>query len=176
MIYKKSGSHLYNLGWLGLFPIIGAFIGIRLIYLGISKYKDKKLIKIGILAFSITVLFYIGQWLIGSYTYYGGYAWVDLSNWELNELVTKIESYKLRTGSYPDSLNQLLIFDSTIHITDPIITRDPRLKNKKYNYKNYQNSYVLFSSGLDQIPNTKDDIYPINLLQDWINRKNHIKK
>ena len=49
-IQQKSGSHLYGRGFLGLIPLIGAFIGVGLILLGTFKYKNKKLALIGVAA------------------------------------------------------------------------------------------------------------------------------
>ena len=84
---------------------------------------------------------------------------------QLNSLVKNIEFYKLQNGVYPDSLKQLLIDDKVAPIHDPIAG----MKSKRDNYFNYRkvnDNYTLFSSGPDGIPNTKDDLYPIIIIND----------
>jgi hypothetical protein len=47
-------------------------------------------------------------------------------------------------------------------IDDPISDVKIKYDKKpvKFNYQRVGNHYYLFSSGVDEIPNTKDDIYP----------------
>ena len=82
----------------------------------------------------------------------------------INSLVRDIEYYKLKNGSYPNSLEQLSSNDNIVQIYDPILTRRPGANETKFNYKKTGDTYILFSSGLDRIANTKDDIYPTESL------------
>lgn len=71
-----------------------------------------------------------------------------------------IEFYKIQHGKYPDSLPQLLKDDEFAPIYDR--TRASRLGSKLplFNYEKVGDKYVLFSSGPDGVPNTKDDLHP----------------
>jgi hypothetical protein len=75
----------------------------------------------------------------------------------LNGLIKNVEYYKIQNGKYPDNLKQLENPDDFIFTHDPT---QSELKNDYYNYKNLGENFLLFSSGSDQIRNTKDDIYP----------------
>ena len=72
----------------------------------------------------------------------------------MNNLIKDIEFYKIQNGEYPKTLNDL----DSYSIYDP--TQDSKGKNNCFNYKLIGDKYLLFSSGIDRIPNTKDDIYP----------------
>ena len=157
---KKSGRHLYGRGWLGLIPLIGGFVGIGLIALGIFKYKDKKLTLIGFAALLFTVLIYSYLFYDLQYSERGRRTHIEFTERFLNDMVKNIEFYKLQKGAYPDSLKQLTEVDPNVIITDyfPIGKKDE--KQSYYNYKKTDSSYTVYSSGFDGIPNTKDDIYP----------------
>ena len=161
---SNSGKHLYGRGWLGLIPLVGGFVGIGLIILGVFKYRDKKLIIIGTAALLFTVAIYSSLFYITAYSDTVGKGTAKISEKFLNSLVKDIEYYKLKNGSYPDSLEQLRSNDDIVQIYDPILTRLPGAKDTKFNYKKTGDTYILFSSGLDRIPNTKDDIYPTESL------------
>jgi len=160
----KSAKHLYGRGWLGLIPLVGGFVGIGLIILGIFKYRDKKLIIIGTAALLFTVVIYSSLFYMTAYSDTVGKGTAKISEKFLNSLVKDIEFYKLKNGSYPDNLEQLRSNDDIVQIYDPILTRRPGEKETKFNYKKTGNTYILFSSGLDRMPNTKDDIYPTETL------------
>jgi hypothetical protein len=155
----QTGKHLYNRGWLGLIPLIGGFVGLGLILLGILKYKDKKLVIIGAAALLFTVGIY------SSMNYYFKHSHSFRENFsvfcqpELNELIKSIEFYKIDTGSYPDSLDELRKSSNWVMIEDPIA--QSRSDNKKqFYYKKVNSKYILFSSGIDRIPYNTDDIFP----------------
>jgi len=161
---SESAKHLYARGWLGLIPLVGGFVGIGLIILGIFKYRDKKLIIIGTAALLFTVAIYSSLFYMTDYSDTVGKGTAKISEKFLNSLVKDIEFYKLKNGSYPDSLEQLLSNNDIVEIYDPMLTRRPGAKETKFNYKKTGDTYILFSSGLDRIPNTKDDIYPTESL------------
>ncbi len=165
----KSGRHLYGRGWFGLIPLVGGVIGLGLIILGIFKYKDKKLILIGIGALSFTVIIYSSIFYTIQYSDSLNSRYTQISQEYLNSLVADIEFYKQQNGIYPDSLEELLQNNKYAQIDDPLLLRSFHETHTKFNYKRVDNSYVLFSSGIDKKPNTPDDIYPTVILHKRIN-------
>ncbi|MFA5046493.1 MAG: hypothetical protein WC542_11265 [Paludibacter sp.] len=144
----------YALGVVCLIPGIGAIVGILFVIMGISKYKDKWFTLIGVFGIVFTIIL-------------SGVIYPEIWNekvrneknteeakvW-MNNLIKDIEFYKIKSGKYPESLNDL----GSYLIYDP--TQDIDGKNNYFNYKLIGDKYLLFSSGIDKIPNTKDDIYP----------------
>ena len=154
-VKKESSKPPYGLGFLGLIPLVGFFVGIGLTLYGIIKYKDKKLIIIGIACMVFTVIVYSTLFYVGFKSDFGKKAWETHAQMQLNTLVKHIEYYKLENGVYPDSLQQLRNTNEFIFLTDPT-----QSLGTYYNYKNLGDKYLLFSSGTDRIPNTEDDIFP----------------
>ncbi|MGK4568128.1 hypothetical protein [Flavobacterium sp. 3HN19-14] len=156
---ESNSKPPYLLGLLGIIPLVGFFVGAGLTLYGLIKYKDKKLVIIGIACMLFTVFVYSTLYYVGFVSDSGKKEWEKLSQMELNGLIKNIEYYKIENGKYPDSLKELLKkneFVSIVDVTQPI-------KNKErgyYNYKKKGENYLLFSSGTDGIPNTKDDIFP----------------
>ena len=158
---NKAGPP-YLMGLLGIIPLVGAFVGIALILYGVLKYKDKLLVIIGSSAVIFTVLVYTipFYWIAHSTIVGNGYA--KLAQTELNGLANQIEFYKYANGAYPDSLEQLLKADPMINIADPLLLR--RMKrgiNIDFHYEKLGERYTLFSVGIDGVPHTSDDIYPV---------------
>ena len=160
----KSAKHLYGRGWLGLIPLVGGFVGIGLIILGAFKYRDRKLIIIGAADLFFTVAIYSSMFYYFMYSDAAAKGFAQTSQMFLNGVVKELEFYKLKNGSYPDSLEQLPRNQDIFSIYDPLLSRRPGTKNTKFNYKKTGDTYILFSSGIDRIPNTKDDIYPTETL------------
>ena len=154
----NSGRHLYGRGWLGLIPLIGAFVGFGLVSLGVFKYKDRKLVFIGIADILFTVFIY-GSLFLYMNSDSAREKWSSVIPDQLNGLVKEIEFYKLQNGEYPDSLDQLLPSNKLSMIYDPVSAKAFGQK-KKYNYRKDDNHYILFSSGIDMIEKTGDDIFP----------------
>jgi hypothetical protein len=155
----KPNKPPYLLGLLCLIPLVGAFVGLGLLLYGLLKYKDKWLSIIGAagIVWTITVystLFYAG---IHASIFKKGFA--DISQMQLNSLIKNIEFYKLEHGQYPDSLQQLLHDDKLAPINDPVQGLQTKV-NTYFNYQKVGDKYLLFSSGQDGIPNTKDDLFP----------------
>lgn len=149
----------YLLGILCLIPVVGIFVGIVFIILGITRFKDKWFTLIGVFGVVFTVilysiLFYASR---NSKVYEEGFS--QISQQELNDLVKSIEFYKMQNGSYPDCLPQLQDGKSMMFINDPI---QPNKNGKEvyFNYEKRGERYRLFSSGKDGVPNTADDLYP----------------
>jgi hypothetical protein len=157
---NKISKPPYLLGLLGLIPLVGFFIGVGLLLYGIIKYKDKKLIIIGIVCMLFTVLVYSSLFYIGFKSDFGKKAWVTHSQIQLNSLLKNVEFYKLENGYYPDSLVELQKKDKFAMILDPLQLASGN-HNMYFNYRNLDSTYLLFSSGVDGIPNTKDDLFPV---------------
>jgi len=162
MKVKQENKAPYLLGILCLIPLVGFFVGIALILYGIFKYKDKLLIAIGIGGVLVT---------IGVYAFFfynikngknAGRAFATIAQTQLNNLINQVELYKIKEGTYPDSIQQLVKLDSMINIYDPLLTRKMNTELKTtFEYKKEKEHYTLFSVGMDGIPGSKDDIYPI---------------
>ena len=169
---KISSKPPYLLGFLGFIPLVGFFVGIALVLYGLIKYKSKKLILIGFLCMTFTILAYSALFYIGFVSDFGKKGWNEHSQMELTTLVKHVEFYKIENGKYPDSIQQLETKNEFIFLADPTQMQKQKAgKTIYFNYKNLGNRYLLFSSGNDGIPNTKDDIYPkvkINKNIGWV--------
>jgi hypothetical protein len=157
--YPQKSNPPYLLGLLCLIPLVGAFVGLGLLLYGIIKYKDKWLSLIGAFGILFTVALYSGLFYYMKYGDLSKQGFASISQMQLNSLVRNIEFYKLQHGQYPDSLKQLRKEDPFVPIDDAIQTVQGR-GYSEYNYKRFGEKYILFSSGQDGIPNTKDDLYP----------------
>jgi hypothetical protein len=161
--YKTKGNSTppYGLGWLGIIPLVGGIVGFALVLYGIFKYKDKKLVFIGAAGIAFTVSIYSSLFYFGFKSDVGKQGFVTIAQSELNGLMKSVEFYKLKNGVYPDSLAQVNKDEEFISISDPV-----QMGNTQYNYKKVGNKYYLYSSGVDGIPGTKDDLYPIMAIAD----------
>jgi hypothetical protein len=164
-IIINSQKPLYLVGLLCLIPLIGAFVGLVLLLLGIIKYKDKLLIVIGTfgIVFTVSIYSFLFYYIENSEEAKNGFK--EVSQMQINNLIKNIEFYKLQNGQYPDSLPQLLATDKLTPINDAIQIVKHR-KSTYFTYKKIGGTYKLFSSGQDGISNTKDDIYPNTLISD----------
>lgn len=164
LIFDKSGNFIvkskppYLLGILCFVPIMGAFIGVALVLYGVFKYKNRLLILIGSSGIIVSIIVYglFNYWDKHSSIFNAGL--IEGNKATLNVLVKEIEFYKVQNGAYPDSLEQLNGDDKKEDLFDPLAS-DSKKSNKFY-YKIIGNKYTIFSSGRDQTPYTKDDIYP----------------
>ena len=159
MLLKSQNRPSYLIGLACFIPLIGAFIGVWLLISGIFNYKNKWFIIMGIGGIAFTVTIYSSLYFyVNSESNRKTFA--PLFQGQLNTLMKEVEFYKLQHGVYPDSLGQLKFDDKSISIGDQLQSMNDKVKNKNYNYKKIGNKYYLFSSGVDGIPNTTDDIYP----------------
>lgn len=150
----------YLLGLLCFIPMIGAFIGLVFIILGITRFKDKWFTLIGVFGILFTIILYSTLFYTDKKTSVFNSGFKDLSQMGLNDLVKEVEYYKLLNGNYPDSLQQLTnVNDLNVSISDPIQSIKGQ-ENVLYRYFKVEDKYRLFSSGEDGIPNTKDDFFP----------------
>lgn len=162
MIKKEIKASSYY--WYGVFtiiPLAGLIVGILLLRKGIIL-KDKILCFIGAMGIILTVAFYIGVIFYSKNSEAGKEQRVQLTEYFLRQVMQDVELYKYEYGHYPDSIQELKIVDKHVLIGDPLSQKGFFSKKLMYfNYKKIDTShYMLFSSGLDQVPNTVDDIYP----------------
>lgn len=156
----KKAKSIYNWGYLGFIPLIGFFVGIALILRGIFQYRDKKLIYIGIGGMLFTIIIYALLIYQTEHSDSSKQRMQSLSILNMNKLVNYIELYKTQNGIYPDSLEQVKKYEEFLFIYDPIFFKRGKKASLKYYYKKIKEKYTLFSIGLDQMPNSSDDIYP----------------
>jgi hypothetical protein len=149
----------YLLGLLCLIPLIGAFVGIGILLFGLFKYKDKWFSIIGASGILWTIIIYSTFFFAGTHASVFKKGFEEISQMQLNSLVKNVEFYKLVHGQYPDSLKQLLDDDKLAPINDAVQGMNTK-QNSYYNYEKVGEKYILFSSGQDGIPNTKDDLFP----------------
>lgn len=154
-----SGRHLYGRGFLGLIPLIGAFVGIGLIILGAAKYRNRNLVLIGFAALIPTLLVY-GFLYFDNFTPSGKNRWTVFCRPNLNQLVKNIEFYKREYKVYPDSLEELTTDQEFLSIVDPVQAFTKSAYGNKYFYRKQGTKYILFAMGIDGIPFTGDDIFP----------------
>jgi hypothetical protein len=157
---NRKGKAHYWWGLLGFIPLLGAFVGVVLILLGIFRYTNKTLIYIG----TACVLFTIG---IYSYLFYLAKNSKEITNGmatiaqiQVNELVKNIEFYKIQHGVYPIKLEDLQENENMVCIVDPILLKHSTEGKINFQYENNGDKYKLYSVGADRIDNTEDDIYP----------------
>jgi Type II secretion system (T2SS), protein G len=167
---NKEINKFYILSICCLIPAFGTILGIVLLFIAVFKFKSKMLF---IVVFTAT----IGGVIIGYISYvqernelkYGAFAGAVFSKFvaeDLGRIAKKLEKYKIKYGNYPDSLEQLRKDNRGISFKDPLLTRNSEAhKFLNYYYKKDGDKYLLFSSGIDCIPNTADDIYPNKLLK-----------
>lgn len=148
-----------------MIPAFGIIIGIVLIFYAVFSFKSPRLF-FTILA---TMLIGIGIMIADNnhlkheleYGEDAAAAFSIIAADEIDIIVKKLEVYKLHEGQYPDSLEQLKMVFPEISIMDPLLGRNPKPhKSINYYYKRSGEKYILFSAGIDGIPNTQDDIYP----------------
>jgi len=156
-IIKKPS---YTIGLICLIPVIGAIVGIIFIADGISKYKDKWFILMGLGGVFFTVITFFFLFYYFNLGKEMRIASIGNSQMQLNTLMKDIEFYKIKNGDYPDSLKQISKDDPMVWIEDPLQSGWGNSDNIQFNYQKVGNHYYLFSSGIDGIPNTSDDIYP----------------
>ncbi len=148
-----------------LLPGFGLIIGLFLIFFAVFEFKSRSFILIILGEMAISVLFFILLKNDAEYQFHYSKESAVLFSREvvddLNSIEQKLKDFKLKFGNYPDSLEQLEKEYPELHIKDPLSARNPKInKSVDYNYHSFDTTYLLFSSGIDAIPNTKDDIYP----------------
>jgi len=157
--------HLYYLGFAELIPVWGLMIGIVLIVMGITKYKDKWLVIIGSGGILTTAIFI---WFMSSdrFARYTRQGFAEMTQGKLNTLMKEVEFYKMEHGSYPDSLTSVTRDDKYSSTVDFVAPHGKDGKVAVYQYHKIGEKYTLYSVGLDGIAGTVDDIYPTAAMND----------
>ena len=144
-------------------PVFGILLGLLLLWLGIKEYKLKRVTILGVFLIILSILFYYFAYYPNNIRSFKK-ARFDHTQRVLSLTIQSIEDYKTIHGKYPDSLIELNEDIKNPPFFEPYsFMREG--KSKLFNYKKIGNGYILFSSGDDDKPNTKDDIYP-NI--DWL--------
>ena len=157
---NKKSKKPYLLLLLCIWTIPGVFVGLGMLLYSVFRKKDIRLTVSGALmiVFSISIYLFFYSFVGKSSISKRGFE--QTSQIHLNMLVKSIEFYKLQYGQYPDSLGQLKKVDPTAMVYDILPFKGFKPSTHYYNYEKVGNKYLLFSSGTDGIPNTKDDLYP----------------
>jgi len=150
---------LYFIGLLCLIPMIGAFVGLVLLLIGIIQYKDKWLTIIGAFGIVFTIVVYSLLFYAANHMDIAKKGWAQLSQMQLNGVVKNIEYYRLAHGAYPDNITQLRDDDKMAQINDPVYGMSTA--THYFNYRRKDSCYTVFSSGPDFKPHTADDLYPV---------------
>lgn len=140
-------------------------IGIGLIFFAVFQYRNKSF------TYSLTISILLGlvftfvpMYFLDQETKYGTMAGRTFQRFALNDLDSlkkQLEGYKQDYGEYPDSLEELKKKFKEVAINDPLLLRNKKAhKFLKFYYFRKDSSYTLFSSGIDCIPYTEDDLYP----------------
>jgi hypothetical protein len=175
---SRREKKFYYLSLLCLIPGFGILIGIGLIFFAIFDFRSRRLFFFilasmagGLILLKIDMWYFINRVPYFEDAVNGR---VMLSADNLDSIDVKLKVYKERTGSYPDSLQELKKVFPNLRITDPILAFNQNLNKQahEFHYKKEGNSYVLFSVGKDGIPNTADDIYPRRPLKTPDDKKN----
>ncbi|HLY70491.1 MAG TPA: hypothetical protein VKR53_12235 [Puia sp.] len=153
---QRKIRNLYYWGLIGFIPNFGVIAGIVILIKGF-QFNKIKLMLVGIADILFTIFF----WMVLSPLIFSNAAgFKEISQKQLNSVVKNIEFYNLQHGQYPDSLQQLLKDDNFAPIYDLSQAGKINMKTVLFNYRKVKDKYILFSSGLDGIPNTSDDLYP----------------
>lgn len=162
---QRRQKKFSRLSWLCLIPGFGILIGIVLIFYSILEFRSKALFfrVLATMAGGILIIVLDNAYLKHDLYYNadsdGDFAKLDARN--LDDLAQTLERYRLKYGNYPDSLPQLKMEYPRVLIKDFLIDRRSEpYKFMYYYYTRKGENYILFSSGIDRIPNTADDIYP----------------
>ena len=161
----KRSRKFYYLSLFCLVPIIGVIVGIILVYRSLFMFKSYKLLLVALIALSggIILSIIVPNYLRNDlkYGYETGKLFAILDADYLDSISVKLEDYKKKNGVYPENLIELKNKYPYLEIIDPLLGRNPKAhKQLNFYYQPAGETYILFSSGIDGIPGTKDDIYP----------------
>lgn len=155
---------VYIASGLSFVPFWGAFIGLLALLAGLTIYKSRALTIVGTIGLFISLTVYGGLYYFGKIQRGGLFdeQSTDLSRACLKILTEKIELYKLKTGRYPQRLEDATLDNlSELHI-DPILDKISAVdESRNFYYRLDSNGYYLFSIGFDKKPFTADDIHPV---------------
>jgi hypothetical protein len=164
----RIGCLPFIIGGMSFIPLIGIIFGIITIILGFIFLKKRgwRLIVLGLSGILFTIILYTSLFYFGFVQRGGVYDKLrnDLAETQLTQIVTSVEYFKIQNGRYPDSLSELAekSSDKMLFIIDVANIKPSSNASIEYYYEliNNANGYYLFSSGIDGVPFSKDDILP----------------
>jgi len=171
---RKAGVLAYALAALSVLPVIGVVIGAASITWGLNtrKGRGKRVAALAALGIAVSVAI-----SVACYKYVNDFGIRErIARWDtfdeirkglarnaLNQLVPAIEFYKVRFGSYPETLEQLQAAqreNQTLMTLDPMTVRLGSFPQNFYYRRVDPDHYYLRSVGPDGVPFTDDDIVP----------------
>lgn len=159
--HKEYKKPLYWSGLLCLIPVVGFFVGVVIAIRGIFKYHNWQYVIIGIIGIIFNASICYLPFYNLKYSKGASIAFSKISQDRLNNIARQVEIYKKLNGNYPDSLLQLRTLNDKTDIVDPLQIRRFKDGNNFFEYQKRGDKYILFSVGIDGIPHTSDDLYPI---------------
>lgn len=161
---KKVPVIVYIASGLSIVPFWGTFIGLLSLITGQTIYKSRALTIVGSIGIVISLTLYGGLYYFGKIQRGGLFdkQSITLAGASLKMLTEQIELFKLKTGRYPQNLEEATKDNYTqLHI-DPILDKiSDENETSNFYYRVDSDGYFLFSVGFDKTPFTADDIYPI---------------
>ncbi|RZM24364.1 MAG: hypothetical protein EOO88_23070 [Pedobacter sp.] len=149
----------YWVGFLCLIPLLGFIAGVFILMTGIFRYKDRRVIFLGVFGIVFTTAIYSLLFYQLKYGKLGRDGFAAISKIQMRTLVQKIEYFNLTNGRYPENLEELKKTDELAPIADPLQSRGKK-GSDNFNYSMVKDGYTLFSSGVDGKAQTVDDFYP----------------
>ena len=165
---KKHGAGAFVLAGISFIPLIGVIPGLICIANAlVRRLSNSKLL--GILGFSgimLTVILYgvILPTAMNNESFSKGFEPHAIS--AMTSLVTHVEYFKLQHGKYPINLDELrsnqkegeMVFSYDV---SGGMKMGDKPRDFYYEVINSGNNYLLFGIGIDGVPFTNDDIYPL---------------
>lgn len=164
---EKLNPRAYVVGGLAYIPLIGVLFGLAAVVWGLTTRKEggRKLAWIGAGGIAVTVILYAALFYFGFVRRGGVYddLRARLAQTTVTSLVQTIEFYKVRHGSYPESLAAL---QASFKDNPMVFVFDPshvplRGEPRHFYYERLDGGhYYLLGLGADGRPFTGDDILP----------------
>ena len=157
---KNPSLFFYAFTLLSFIPLLGFFIGAVVVMFGVWDYRNKTVVAIGVAGMLFTIGFY--SYLTLSISPEDRRkAKIFSAQVQLNNVVEALEAFQRENKYYPDKLEDLSNSGKRVYINDPIVSPNPDSKfAASLHYEKHFSGYKLFSVGIDQTPNTPDDINP----------------
>ena len=151
----------YILAPVGLIPAFGIIFCFVVAIKALTKYKSKVLLIYSILLAVANILLVLILRDIDKKRFDRGdveLEWKLMTPNLLSTIRQDLMDYKRTHGSYPNTLNELPRGPILVDVYSPVDTSIH--SHGDFYYKSQADTFILFSVGRDQLPFTKDDIYP----------------
>ncbi|HSZ32683.1 MAG TPA: hypothetical protein VK772_05195 [Puia sp.] len=158
-------SKYYYLSLLCIFPGFGLIAGLVLIIYAIFIFRSWKLFFVILVTLNVgVILLKMDMEHLENDMKYGKETegrFSILAADYLDHISIRLEDFKSERGAYPENLDELYQTYPDVRIIDPLLGRSPSAhKEVNFYYNRVGAKYILFSAGIDGIPNTADDIFP----------------